>query len=52
VAAASTYREISAEVDEIICPETPEEFFAISQWYERFEQTTDDEVRDLLSRAA
>jgi putative phosphoribosyl transferase len=52
VAAASTYREMSAEVDEFICPETPEAFFAISQWYERFEQTTDDEVRDLLSRAA
>jgi putative phosphoribosyl transferase len=52
VAAASTYREISAEVDEIICPETPEAFFAISQWYDRFQQTTDDEVRDLLSRTA
>ena len=52
LAAASTYREISAEVDEIICPETPQSFFAISQWYERFEQTTDGEVRDLLSRAA
>ena len=52
VAAAETYREIGAEVDEIVCPETPEVFFAISEWYERFEQTTDDEVRDLLSKAA
>ena len=52
VAVVETYREIGAEVDEIVCPETPEVFFAISEWYERFEQTTDDEVRDLLSKAA
>jgi putative phosphoribosyl transferase len=52
VVAAETYREIAAEVDEIFCPETPEVFFAISEWYETFGQTTDDEVRDLLSRAA
>jgi len=52
VAAAQSYREIAAEVDEIVCPEIPATLFAISQCYERFEQTTDDEVRDLLSRAA
>jgi putative phosphoribosyl transferase len=27
-------------------------FFAISLWYENFPQTTDEEVRDLLKRAA
>jgi len=52
VAAEHTYRKIGAEVDEIVCPETPARFFAISHWYREFGQTTDDEVRDLLARAA
>ena len=30
---------------------TPEHFRAVGLAYEDFEQTTDDEVRDLLSRA-
>ncbi|MBS1791746.1 MAG: phosphoribosyltransferase [Acidobacteria bacterium] len=34
------------------CLATPERFFAISLWYEEFPQTTDEEVRDLLWRAA
>jgi predicted phosphoribosyltransferase len=40
-----------ANRDEVICLLTPETFFAISMWYERFAQTTDDEVRELLDRA-
>src|SRR5262245_47986320 len=52
VAAAETCRQLASEVDELICAATPEGFHAISQWYIRFEQTTDDEVRDLLNRAA
>jgi predicted phosphoribosyltransferase len=31
---------------------TPEPFFAVGLWYEDFSQTTDEEVRDLLRRAA
>ena len=34
------------------CLATPEVFFAISLWYENFPQTSDEEVRDLLKRAA
>jgi putative phosphoribosyl transferase len=30
----------------------PEPFFGISLWYKRFPQTSDEEVRDLLERAA
>jgi putative phosphoribosyl transferase len=52
VAPQSTYEELKAEADEVICLLTPEAFFAISMWYERFAQTTDEEVRDLLSRAS
>jgi len=52
VAAASTRDEIAAQVDEIVCSTPPEPFLAVGRWYEDFSQTTDDEVRDLLARAA
>ncbi len=52
VAAPSTCEEFRDEVDEIVCARTPEPFLAVGLWYEDFSQTTDDEVRDLLRRAA
>jgi predicted phosphoribosyltransferase len=52
VAAASTCAELRNEVDEVVCAETPEPFYAISLWYRDFTQTTDDEVRELLARGA
>jgi predicted phosphoribosyltransferase len=52
IAAPSTCEEFRDEVDEVICARTPEPFFAVGLWYEDFAQTTDDEVRDLLRRAA
>jgi putative phosphoribosyl transferase len=30
---------------------TPEEFYAISLWYEDFAQTSDEEVRELLAQS-
>lgn len=38
-------------VDEVTCASTPEPFYAVGLWYRDFSQTTDDEVRNLLSRA-
>jgi putative phosphoribosyl transferase len=35
--------------DEVVCALTPEPFSAVGLWYEDFSQTTDDEVRQLLS---
>jgi putative phosphoribosyl transferase len=52
VGAAETCEAISAEVDDIVCVVTPEPFYAVGLWYQDFSQTTDDEVRALLSRAA
>jgi putative phosphoribosyl transferase len=52
VAAVSTCQEFQDEVDQIICAATPEPFYGVGQWYEDFSQTTDEEVRDLLDRAA
>ena len=52
VASPDTCAELAREVDDIVCVETPEPFFAISLWYEDFGQTSDEEVREALERAA
>ena len=52
VAAAEVCRDFEDEVDEVVCALTPEPFYAVGLWYEDFSQTTDDEVRALLARAA
>lgn len=40
------------EADDVICGFVPRPFYAVGEWYEDFTQTTDDEVRALLDRAA
>ena len=52
VAAQETCDEFRSEVEEIICAVTPKPFRGVGLWYEDFSQTTDEEVRDLLTRAA
>ena len=52
IAAPETCDAFRDEVDEIVCAITPEPFYAVGLWYEDFTQTSDDEVRDLLARAA
>lgn len=52
VAARDTCEEFSREVDEVICTMTPESFQAVGLWYDDFEQTSDEEVSELLRRAA
>jgi predicted phosphoribosyltransferase len=51
VAAPSTCSEFQAEVDEIICAQTPEPFYGVGFWYEDFSQISDKEVHDLLVQA-
>lgn len=48
VGARQTCEELSAIADEVVCARMPEPFAAVGQWYLDFEQTTDDEVRQLL----
>lgn len=50
VAAAATCEELQAEVDKIVCVLIPEDLYAIGIWYEDFQQTTDAEVCELLTR--
>ncbi|MGI8961075.1 MAG: phosphoribosyltransferase [Bryobacteraceae bacterium] len=52
VGAPETCLEFRVQADEVICPSTPEPFGAVGAWYDDFSQTTDNEVRDLLERAA
>jgi putative phosphoribosyl transferase len=52
VGAPETCAEFQDEADEAVCLETPQPFYAVGMWYEDFSQTTDEEVRDILGRAA
>ena len=47
-----TCRELAGEADETICLSTPVFFQAVGQYYEDFSQTSDEDVRALLSQAA
>jgi len=47
-----TCKEFEGEADEVVCASAPEFFQAVGQYYEDFSQTSDDEVRQLLARAA
>src|SRR5207248_8826191 len=51
VSAVQTCDEYRMGVDEIICASTPEPFLGVGQWYLDFSQTTDEEVRELLTKA-
>ncbi|MFC7328696.1 phosphoribosyltransferase [Marinactinospora rubrisoli] len=47
--AVDRLREVA---DEVVCPEQPEFFMAIGEWYADFSATTETEVQRLLERAA
>jgi predicted phosphoribosyltransferase len=51
VGAPETCGELGALADEAVCAETPDPFFAVGSWYADFDQTTDEEVRELLAAA-
>ncbi len=51
VAPSETIEALKEDADEVVCLETPVPFFAISMFYQRFEQVSDQEVVDWLRRA-
>jgi len=51
VAPRETLDKLSSLVDEMICLITPYPFHAVGQWYANFNQTSDEEVYQLLSSA-
>jgi len=52
VGAEETCRLFEAEVDEVVCGETPDDFRAVGAWYQDFTQTTDEEVCRLIDEIA
>ena len=52
VAAPGALEEVGALADEVVCLHAPASFRAVGGAYDRFAQTTDDEVRRLLQDAA
>lgn len=48
VAPLQTCAALSAEVDKMVCPNTPDPFTAVGLWYRDFSPVSDDEVRALL----
>jgi len=51
VAPPDTVAVLRPRVDELVCLSTPPQFRSVGQWYETFEQTSDEEVQDLLAGA-
>ena len=52
VGSAEAVESLRGDADEVICLEVPPLFFSIGEWYEDFTQTSDQQVVDLLRRAA
>ena len=48
VAPAETVSELRAEADQVVSLVTPPHFVAVGLWYQDFDQTSDDEVAELL----
>jgi putative phosphoribosyl transferase len=51
VGPSDTIREFQQEADRVVCLSTPDPFYAIGQFYENFNQTTDGEVIELLKQS-
>ncbi len=51
VGAPQTCEELGHLVSQVICAQTPEPFYGVGYWYQNFEQTSDQEVHDLLAQA-
>jgi predicted phosphoribosyltransferase len=52
VCAVDTALRLRGKADEVVCTDEPKLFGAVGWFYERFDQTSDDEVLALLARAA
>ena len=47
----SSVHDLRSEVDEVIAYMTPRMFFGVGEWYQKFNQVSDEEVRALLEQA-
>ncbi|MFC4929555.1 phosphoribosyltransferase [Massilia sp. GCM10023247] len=51
VAPPETLAMLAPLADQLVCLAAPARFRAVSQWYDSFDQTSDEEVQDLLAMA-
>ena len=51
VGATATCARLKALADEVVCVQMLDQFYSVGMWYERFQQTTDEEVIALLNQA-
>jgi putative phosphoribosyl transferase len=51
VAPPETVGELRKHVDQLVCLLSPDSFYAVGQWYQDFNQTTDKEVTQLLNQS-
>ena len=51
VAPDDTLRRLRRDVDEVVCLDTPADFYAVGQFYDDFPQLRDEEVTALLAQA-
>ena len=51
VAPPEAIEDLAAEADTVVCPLQPARFNAVGLWYTKFDQTSDDEVREILAHA-
>lgn len=49
VSARDSYEKLKPLVDEIVCLETPSDFYAVGQFYETFNQVEDEQAKKLLA---
>lgn len=52
VGSPASCERLARIADRVVCPLQPPEFAAVGQWYRRFDQTSNEEVRTLLRRAS
>ncbi|MCS6784819.1 MAG: phosphoribosyltransferase family protein, partial [Candidatus Caldarchaeum sp.] len=52
VAPPETVETLKKIADDVVVLETPSEFFAIGQFYEKFDQLSDQDVLDVLAKAS
>jgi len=49
VAPRDSLLDLASLVDDVVCLQTPEPFYAVGEWYRDFDQVGDDEVRAVLA---
>ena len=51
IASKPICQKLKDRADRVVCLATPADLYSVGEWYQNFSQTTDQEVRDLLSQA-